>query len=226
MRVFNSCLFLSWLIFIINRFLIKNESHRDNKEYEDINKRVGLLGLKNERKKVLLKYKEVIKDEKEIKYHLNTIKILKTENYLEKKLKELRSETLNVKLSNNSYNKILLLKKMEKDNKISLMDLNFKEEGEVVMEEWVFYLIKKLYGTTKEKPKDKKELRCLYKYMLNHLTNNIIVSEKPDKIKNGKRTKIPMHYLNKNKIKYSLELDKYSNPNQINFEKELLLKFK
>ena len=34
---------------------------------------------------------------------------------------------------------------MEKDNKISLMDLNFKEEGEVVMEEWVFYLIKKLY---------------------------------------------------------------------------------
>ena len=185
-----------------------------------------LLGLKNERKKVLLKYKEVLKDEKEIKYHLNTIKILKTENYLEKKLQELRSETMDIKISNNSYNKILLLKKMEKDNKISLMDLNFKEEGEVVMEEWVFYLIKKLYGTTKEKPKDKKELRCLYKYMLNHLTNNIIVSEKPDKIKNGKRTKISMHYLNKNKIKYSLELDKYSNPNQINFEKELLLKFK
>ena len=205
---------------------IKNESHRDNKEYEDINKRVELLGLKNERKKVLLKYKEVIKDEKEIKYHLNTIKILKTENYLEKKLKELRSETMNVKLSNNSYNKILLLKKMEKDNKISLMDLNFKEDGEVVMEDWVFYLIKKLYGTTKEKPKDKKELRCLYKYMLNHLTGNIIVSEKPDKIKNGKRNRSSNHYLNKNKIIYSLELDKYSNTNQINFEKELLLKFK
>jgi hypothetical protein len=28
------------------------------------------------------------------------------------------------------------------------------------------------------------------------------------------------------KIKYSLELDKYSNPNQINFEKEILKKIK
>jgi len=54
------------------------------------------------------------------------------------------------------------------------MDLNFKEEGEVVMEDWVFYLIKKLYGTTKEKPKNRKKLRCLYKYILNHLTGNII----------------------------------------------------
>ena len=55
---------------------------------------------------------------------------------------------------------------------------------------------------------------------------NIIVSEKPKKIKNGKRNRNSNYYLNKNKINYSLELDKYSNPNQINFEKELLLKIK
>ena len=42
----------------------------------------------------------------------------------------------------------------------------------------------------------------------------------------GKEIRTCIHYLNKNKIKYSLELDKYSNPNQINFEKELLTKIK
>ena len=62
--------------------------------------------------------------------------------------------------------------------------------------------------------------------MLNHLTGNIIVSEKPNKRINGKKERNLKHYLNKNKIKYSLELDKYSNPNQINFEKEILKKIK
>jgi hypothetical protein len=48
------------------------------------------------------------------------------------------------------------------------------------------------------------------------------VSEKPKTRIKGKRNST--HYLNMDKIKYSIELDKYTNPKCINFEKEMLNK--
>jgi hypothetical protein len=56
--------------------------------------------------------------------------------------------------------------------------------------------------------------------MIKHLNSEIVVSEKIDKIDDGER-KQNIFYLNKEKIKYYLKLDKYNNPEKKYYHKKL-----
>ena len=56
--------------------------------------------------------------------------------------------------------------------------------------------------------------------MIKHLNGELVIGDKKDKIKNSKRNQKKEYYLNTEKIKYYLELDKYNNPTKRNFKKK------
>ena len=157
------------------------------------------------------KYKNVIKDESGILKHLNTIKLLKSDEYLESEMEDKMKTTMKVKMLNDTNSKILLIRKIEEENKIEFLDVEFKEEGKVVLSDKDYNFIKKVFRSERKKPKDKSELKKLYVSMIKHLNGELVVSEKINKIKDKKR-KNNIFHLNKEKIKYYLELDKYNNP--------------
>ena len=97
---------------------IKKWNNRDNKKFEEIDKRVKLLGIENVKEKEMYKYKDVIKDESGIIKHLNTIKLLKSDEYLKSEMEERMKNTMKVKMLNDINSKILLIRKIEEDNKI------------------------------------------------------------------------------------------------------------
>lgn len=161
-----------------------------------------------------------IKDENGIKNHLITIKMLKSDEYLKSDMEERMKNTMKVKMINDINNKILLIRKLEKDNKIDLLDVNFKEKGKVVLSNDNFIFIKKVFRSERKKPKNKSELKKLYVSIIKHLNSELVVSEKIDKIDDGER-KQNIFYLNKEKIKYYLKLDKYNNPEKKYYHKKL-----
>jgi len=199
---------------------IKNKNERNKEKYEDIDKRVKLLKIEYLKENEMMEYKDVIKDEKGIKNYLTTIRMLKSDEYLKSDMEERMKNTMKVKMINDINNKILLIRKLERENKIDLLDINFKEKGKVVLSNENFIFIKKVFRSARKKPKDKSELKKLYVSMIKHLNSEIVVSEKIDKIDDGER-KQNIFYLNKEKIKYYLKLDKYNNPEKKYYHKKL-----
>lgn len=199
---------------------IKNKNERNKEKYEDIDKRVKLLKIEYLKENEMMEYKDVIKDEKGIKNYLTTIRMLKSDEYLKSDMEERMKNTMKVKMINDINNKILLIRKLERENKIDLLDINFKEKGKVVLSNENFIFIKKVFRSERKKPKDKSELKKLYVSMIKHLNSEIVVSEKIDKIDDGER-KQNIFYLNKEKIKYYLKLDKYNNPEKKYYHKKL-----
>ena len=191
---------------------IKKWNDRDNKKFEEIDKRVKLLGIENVKEKEMYKYKDVIKDESGITKHLNTIKLLKSNEYLKSEMEERMKNTMKVKMLNDINSKILLIRKIEEENKIDFLDVEFKEEGVVVLSDKDYNFIKKVFRSERKKPKNRNELKKLYVSMIKHLNGELVMGDKKDKIKNSKRNQKKEYYLNTEKIKYYLELDKYNNP--------------
>ena len=201
---------------------IKKWNDRDTKKFEEIDKRVKLLGIENVKEKEMYKYKDVIKDESGITKHLNTIKLLKSDEYLKSEMEERMKNTMKVKMLNDINSKILLIRKIEEDNKIDFLDVEFKEEGVVVLSDKDYNFIKKVFRSERKKPKNRNELKKLYVSMIKHLNGELVVS---DRNKTKKDRDYRNHYLNKEKIKYYLELDKYNNPKKKYFHIKVKNKF-
>ena len=99
------------------------------------------------------------------------------------------------------------------------MDVEFKEEGVVVLSDKDYNFIKKVFRSERKKPKNRNELKKLYVSMIKHLNGELVIGEK-NKIREKNRDK-KKYYLNKEKIKYYLELDKYNNPKKKYFNKNI-----
>ena len=98
-----------------------------------------------------------------------------------------------------------------------MLDVDFCEDGDVVMDLETHKLLQYVFKTKKKKPENKRELKIFYVAMLKHLCGNFINSSKVDKIINKKRKIITKYFLNIDKIKLSFKLDKYCNPERKNF---------
>lgn len=169
---------------------------RKDIQYNYIHNKMKKLGIHKENKEIFDKFINIIKTDKEIIKHQNLIKILK-------------KKTIDI---NDNNNKISLIKKIENDNNISILNLNFNEEDSVIIDDLVYECLKSKFDSVKKKPTDKHSLKVFYISMLKNLCNGIIFSKASNKIINHKRKKITKYFLNMDTIKLSLELEKYSNP--------------
>ena len=200
---------------LIAEYINGNKNIREKKEYKQIHERAKVLKI-DEIQNIDI-YKEILKTEKEMYLHQNLIRLFKTDKYINERLNKIYDTSLNVKVIDNVYNKITLLRKIEKDNNINMLDVDFCEDGDVVMDLETHKLLQYVFKTKKKKPENKRELKIFYVAMLKHLCGNFINSLKVDKIINKKRKKTTKYFLNIDKIKLSLKLDKYCNPERKNF---------
>ena len=192
---------------LIHEYINSSQQIRENFIFKDVKDELKKLGIINEKKEILEKFMSIIKTKKGIIHHTNLIGLLTNENIFEFKNK----------MKNNNYNKILVIRKIEKDNNINKLDLDFNENTQVIMNDEFYEYILKLFKCKKKKPQTGRNLKILYVSMIRHLTPDIIKRKMVDKVINKQRKIITKYTLNKENIELSLELDKYSNNDRLNF---------
>ena len=205
---------------------IKNELFADyiidddkcNVKYAQINRNVDFLGLNGNSK--LAEYQYIVTDEFKLLDHLNVIRMLKNDEYINNKITKMNDNNYDVKSFNSAYHKIKLLRGLEKRFNIDMLDVNYTADDTlIVISDEEYKLIKQLFRTEKTKPKTKKQFKILYVSMIKNICGNEIIKT----IQIGKK-KISTYNLNGDAIKYHLELDKLGKYHN-NFHTEYVERF-
>ncbi len=111
--------------------------------------------------------------------HLHITRLLKSDEHFDEKIKKKADDIYDVKAYDNSYNKIRILRSLEKCN-IGLLDVEFiADDRAVSISDNEYLLNKKMFRCTKSKPKTTKDFKTLN---VKHLAGGIIKT-----IQKGKR---------------------------------------
>ena len=160
--------------------------------YEKYIERIKILNLKTDELDIKnLGY--LIYDEHNLNSYFNLLKLFKTDEFINDKMDDLNIKSYSVKVINNVYNKIGLLRKFEKNFNIQPFDFDFKLENNDEINkltECEYIKYKKIFRSDKKKPTKLNDLKIFYKQMIENIAGNnlnIIIKDKNKKIDN-KRT--------------------------------------
>jgi hypothetical protein len=151
-----------------------------NEKYKIFVDRIKFFNLKPNNES-LNKYAEYIYSDEKFNDHLNIIRFIRTDKYIDFKLEILKLSTFDVKIVTNTYNKIKLLRGLMKKNNFDYFNITLDKQDmtSILIDNNEWLLIKKLFRITKEKPKNKYELSLLFGSMIRHITNSdVIISKK------------------------------------------------
>jgi len=159
--------------------------------------RSSMLGLKENNDKI--KYKEFITDKYKFEDHLKIKLLLKENNYIFGKSKNLIEKSYAEFGINNIFSKIKLLADYERETNISRFDYS-NVNNNIDVKTWD--MIKKTFRKTTDKPTNDNNVIKEYVSMINNIA----------KIYDGKRQRlndkvVRTHVLNKERIKQTFELD-------------------
>ena len=199
--------------------MIKNHNARD-KEVSVKSTKEQILAAYNE---VLTKFKEYLMNPFKLNDHMNIIRFLKSDEYIKNKLIKINDQNQKIKVIDNIYNKISILRKLEQSLFLKPLQVNYSLDSkiDIVDKEWA--LIKKLFKTTKNKPENMTEFKPLYISMIKNITNCELINSERER--DGKK-QIMKHQLNHQYILEQIELNKYSNPKILNFDNHFIELFK
>lgn len=193
-----------------NYLKLTDEERCDQHEkYSFISNNIDFYGLFGKDNETLIKYKDYILNEPRKTAYLNTIKLLKADNYINKQLNNLNEKTYDIKIIDSDYNKINLLRKFESEFDIGHLDIEFDKGDQIIeMKNDMYLLFKKLFRTTTPKPTNNKDLKKLYVQLIRNITTSKIITSK--QIKSGKNRDAYSYKLNSDYINECLELNKIS----------------
>ncbi len=164
-----------------SEFNKKISNFRNNKQYEKYMERIDLLNLKIDELPID-KLGYLVYNEFDLNSYFNILKLFKTDAYIKNNLDELKKTSYDIKIVNNIYNKITLLRKFESFFKIIPFDLNFELTNDKLIDKFSddeFINYKKAFRSEKNKPKNINELRSFYVQMIeNIISKNITVKKK------------------------------------------------
>lgn len=192
-------------------------------KYKPFVKRIDVLRLPKD-KTVYQKYEDEIKDKYKIQTHFDIIRILKDQDYIKRKLDNVRENSFDVKTVENKYNKIMTLHHLENKYNIKHLEVDYKLSGDINMDESEYNYLKKLFNfrNTKQQPKTYDELRSIYVSMIKHITTNDIIESKQSKSRKDNMRDKRVYTLNNEMIKYHLDLSNYNNPNNLNYHEDII----
>ena len=211
-------------------------------KFDIINKHVELLGLDKHDNTTIEKYKEIITNKHSTQDHLNIIRLLKSDEFIDSKLKLVIDNGFDVKTIKSTYNKIKLLRTIETTYDIKPLEVNYEKKGDISMTDNVFALFKTLFKSTKSKPTNYNDLKKLYIGIIKSITcNDIINSKQTTKKTDGTNNKLStqvvlkgdgsknkgtereyQYTLNTELIQFHLELNKNNNKNGRGFKTEFV----
>lgn len=171
--------------------------------YEKYIERIKILNLKPDELDID-KLGYLVYDEYNLNSYFNLLKLFKTDDYIDEKMDDLNIKSYSVKMVNNVYNKIGLIRKFEKLFNIQPFDFDFileNDEDINKLTENEFIKYKKIFRSEKKKPAKLNDLKIFYKQMIENITGNnldIIIKDKNKKV-NGVKTY--QYFININLIK-------------------------
>ena len=182
---------------------------------------IHMLKLENKDSEIIEKYKEIICDKFKLEEHLNIIRSLKDEEFIQQKIFDLERDNYNITVMSSTYHKIKHIQYLESRMKIKRYQVDVKLDDITFFDisENEYALICKVFRIIRKKPSNNDDLFKLYVSMLrNIMTSDIVVSKKGTTRKSQKIT----YTLNKDLIKFHIQLNMYANPYLRNFEDDLL----
>lgn len=194
--------------------------------YEKYIERIKILNLKPDELDID-KFGYLVYDEYNLNSYFNLLKLFKTNDYIDEKMDDLNIKSYSVKMVNNVYNKIGLIRKFEKLFNIQPFNFDFKLENDEDINKLIdseFIKYKKIFRSEKKKPAKLNDLKIFYKQMIENITGNnldIIIKDKNKKVNGVKTYK---YFTNINLIKqfYFLSI---RNGDEHNYNYDLLKMF-
>lgn len=194
-----------------------------NTNYKNYLERLKTLPLTNDELS-LDKFGKLIMDEHEYKSYFNIIKLFKTNDYINTHIDDLKKTSFEIKIINNIYNKIFLLRQFESLFNINPFDLNFNiDESNIdkfTNDNFKLYVLV-FRSEKKTKPNNISGIRAFYTQMIKNIAGiNIIKSSRHRN--DGIRVK--KYLLNDDIIKKYYHLSIRTN-DELNYDYDLLKKF-
>jgi hypothetical protein len=205
---------------LFNEFL--QSENKDLNKFSPIVERMTFLNVPNDNK-ILEQYKDIITDDKVLDSHLNLIRLLKSDDYIKSKLNKIDGETFKVKTIDTIYNKIHIIRNFEKSFNIKPLEVDYKTSEPIEIKDELWAFVKKLFRSTKNKPKDMQEFKPIYISMIKNICDSDMIDSK--QVRDGKKF-TRLYSLNTDYIKEHLKLNQYINPMAKDFQNEFIEVFK
>ena len=132
---------------------------------------------------------------------------------------QLQIKTYEFKRLQTTGQKIKVLRQLETLYNIDFLDVGFKNEGAITMEDNLYHTIKMLFKSKRSKPSSKRELKGMYISMIRHIAGNDAIETTRGRPGPGKE-KERFYKLNYNTIRRHVELSQYKNPRGQDFLSE------
>lgn len=128
----------------------------------------------------LNEYSFLISDEYNYNSYFNFMKAFKTTAAINSQSAYNKNNNMDIKLLNETNNKIKLLRNFEKESNIKPFDINFSDNNNFNINDENYKHIKDIFRITKNKPKNNNELKKIYVGMLKNIFGslNIIKSDR------------------------------------------------
>ena len=191
--------------------------------YEKYIERIKILNLKPDELDID-KLGYLVYDEYNLNSYFNLLKLFKTDDYIDEKMDDLNIKSYSVKMVNNVYNKIGLIRKFEKLFNIQPFDFDFilENDGDInKLTDSEFIKYKKIFRSEKKKPAKLNDLKIFYKQMIENITGNnlnVIIKDKNKKVDNKRTVKYCINEILINNF-YSLSI---RNGEEHNYNYDLL----
>ena len=154
---------------------------------------------------------------------MNLIRLLKSDDYIKSKLNKIDGETFKVKTIDIIYNKIHIIRNFEKTFNIKPLEVDYKTSEPIEIKDELWAFVKKLFRSTKDKPKDMQEFKPIYISMIKNICDSEMIDSK--RVRDGKN-RLQIYSLNTDYIKEHLKLNQFINPMANDFHNEFIEVFK
>jgi hypothetical protein len=162
---------------------------------------------------IIIKYKDEITDQHKTDKYFNLIRMLKSDNYINGKLNKLELENYKVKNIDSIYNKIKIVRTLEKQFNITHFDINYTKTDDITIDDNKWALYKKVFRCERANPLNMTEFKPIYNSFINNICG--IIKSKSTRIGNDRKQ---IYSIDNDYIKHCLELNQYINPKRTDFK--------
>jgi hypothetical protein len=196
---------------------------KTEEKFDSFNKHVDFLKIPKDDKELLTDYQHEITDKHALQNHVNIIRLLKDDEYINKKIQEAKNNSYDIKNLSSIYNKIHEIRNLENKYNIQKLQVDYDNNGPIEMNDDQYKYIKSIFRISKPKPKDYDELKKIYVTMIKNVTTNDFIKSSYSKKKESRDQRI--YNINNEYIQFHLKLNNFSNIYNRNFNEEIKNKF-
>ena len=109
---------------LFDEYFNANENEQTKNKFENINNNIKVLSLPKN-KDVLTKYKDYLMNPFKLNDHMKLIRMLKSDEYIKNKLIKINEQNQKIKVIDNVYNKISILRKLEQSLFLKPLQVNY-----------------------------------------------------------------------------------------------------